>query len=139
MIGPGYWTLATCIAGAEWAIGYILMVFLAQITGDWRLFNYVILAIGVPAFILNWTQSESARWLAVSGKIDEATKIFKKIGRSNARDVENLVIYHKGEDKNDYEDAWYHIFTNRKVRFRVVFLSLVFALQNFVYKMGRKN
>ena len=44
---------------------------------------------------MNWTQTESARWLAVNGKIEEATEIFKKIGRGNGRDVSDLVIYHK--------------------------------------------
>nr|XP_036293308.1 solute carrier family 22 member 11-like [Pipistrellus kuhlii] len=72
--------------------GQALLGGLAYFLRDWRMLQ---LSISVPcfAFFLSiWWTSESARWLIISGKLDKALKIMRRVAHINGKkDVEETL------------------------------------------------
>ncbi|XP_036119738.1 solute carrier family 22 member 12-like [Molossus molossus] len=74
--------------------GQVLLAGLAYVFRDWRMLQ---LSISVPYFaffLFQWWSLESARWLIVSGKLEKALEVLKKVAHINGKkDVEeNLHI-----------------------------------------------
>ncbi len=72
--------------------GTLLSPWLAVWVGTWKLF---LLIISVPTFLiplLYFVICESAQWLMLKGRIDEAVKIFRKIAKINSKSLEESYI-----------------------------------------------
>ncbi|XP_006085374.1 solute carrier family 22 member 10-like [Myotis lucifugus] len=72
--------------------GQIVLPGLAYVFRDWRMLQ---LSISVPYFVFFlslWWTSESVRWLIVSGKLEKALKVMKKVAHTNGKkDVEETL------------------------------------------------
>lgn len=73
-------------------IGEIFFGFLAMYVHDFRLLLRIFYAPGLFLFIYFWLVPESIRWLLVTGRVDKAIKILKRIARVNKRHLSNKSI-----------------------------------------------
>uniref|UniRef100_A0A8C3XQT4 Major facilitator superfamily (MFS) profile domain-containing protein n=1 Tax=Chelydra serpentina TaxID=8475 RepID=A0A8C3XQT4_CHESE len=76
------------VTGYSYSIGQFILAGLAYVIPDWR---WLQLAVSVPYFIFffyGWWFTESARWLATAGKLNQALKELQKVARINGRKEE---------------------------------------------------
>ncbi|KAJ1105739.1 hypothetical protein NDU88_003144 [Pleurodeles waltl] len=69
-------------------LGQLLLAGLAYTIRDWR---WLQLAVSLPFFIFflySWWYAESARWLIMSGKSEQAVKELRKVARINGKSDE---------------------------------------------------
>uniref|UniRef100_UPI00358F4171 solute carrier family 22 member 6-B-like isoform X2 n=1 Tax=Myxine glutinosa TaxID=7769 RepID=UPI00358F4171 len=93
--------LYSLASGCAYTTGQIILAGFAYAIRDWR---YLQLAVSAPFFLIvfiGMLHAESARWLILKGRYDDALKCFKRVARINGkRDVLNLEIL-KMELEND--------------------------------------
>ncbi|XP_041839017.1 solute carrier family 22 member 7a [Melanotaenia boesemani] len=80
-------TFTGTVMSLSWSMGNMLLALLAYFIRDWR---HLMLAVTVPcvvAIITWWWLPESARWLLVSGRIEEAKKYLVQCATMNGRDA----------------------------------------------------
>ncbi|XP_062820911.1 solute carrier family 22 member 6-A-like isoform X2 [Anolis carolinensis] len=78
-------TVAGTVVGYSATFGQILLPGLAYALPDWR---WLQLAASMPFFaffLYSWWFAESARWLVLSGKLDEAVRVLKKVAQFNGK------------------------------------------------------
>ncbi|CAM4577933.1 unnamed protein product [Lepidochelys olivacea] len=76
------------VTGYSYSIGQFILAGLAYVIPDWR---WLQLAVSVPYFIFffyGWWFTESARWLATAGKLNQALKELQKVAQINGRKEE---------------------------------------------------
>jgi hypothetical protein len=80
------------VYGITHSLATLLSPWLAVWVGTWKLF---LLTISVPTFLiplLYVVVCESAQWMVLKGRVDEAVKIFRKIAKINKKSLdENFV------------------------------------------------
>jgi hypothetical protein len=75
---------------------------LAVWVGTWKLF---LLTISIPTILISLSYfivCESAQWMMLKGRVDEAVKIFRKIAKINKNPLEESYIR---EFKNNYDPS----------------------------------
>ncbi|KAG5284904.1 hypothetical protein AALO_G00031790 [Alosa alosa] len=78
--------------GYSYTIGQLVLALLAYYIRDWR---WLTLAVSIPFyffFIYSWWFLESARWLVLNGKSEQAVKNLQAVGRINGRRAEGEKI-----------------------------------------------
>ncbi|XP_067400547.1 solute carrier family 22 member 6-B-like [Emydura macquarii macquarii] len=76
------------VTGFSYSIGQFILAGVAYAIPDWR---WLQLAVSVPYFIFffyGWWFTESARWLAMAGKLNQALQELQKVARINGRKEE---------------------------------------------------
>ncbi|KAJ8348327.1 hypothetical protein SKAU_G00269160 [Synaphobranchus kaupii] len=74
--------------GYCYTVGQLILAGLAYYIRDWR---WLTLTVSIPfyiAFLYSWWFLESARWLVLNGKSDEAVKNLRSVARINGRRAE---------------------------------------------------
>jgi OCT family organic cation transporter-like MFS transporter 4/5 len=80
------------VYGITHSLATLLSPWLAVWVGTWKLF---LLTISVPTFLiplLYFIVFESAQWMVLKGRVDEAVKIFRKISKINSKSLEENYI-----------------------------------------------
>uniref|UniRef100_A0A8D2J4I0 Major facilitator superfamily (MFS) profile domain-containing protein n=1 Tax=Varanus komodoensis TaxID=61221 RepID=A0A8D2J4I0_VARKO len=81
-------TVAGTVVGYCATFGQILLPGLAYALPDWRWLQF---AASIPFFVFfmySWWFAESARWLVLSGKIEQAVEVLKKVAQINGKKEE---------------------------------------------------
>ncbi|XP_020633129.3 solute carrier family 22 member 6-A [Pogona vitticeps] len=75
----GTWT------GFAYTLGQLLLAGLAYLVPEWRQLQLVVSAPYFLFFAYSWWFAESARWLVMAGKPDQAVKALKRVARMNGK------------------------------------------------------
>lgn len=78
--------------GLAHPVGEIIFGFLASYCHDFRLLLRIFYTPGLFLFVYFWLVPESIRWLLVTGRVDRAIKILKRIARVNKKHLSNKSI-----------------------------------------------
>ncbi|XP_051802458.1 solute carrier family 22 member 7a [Acanthochromis polyacanthus] len=78
-------TFTGTIMSLSWSVGNMLLALLAYFVRDWRHLTLVVTAPCIAAIISWWWLPESARWLLVNGKTEEAKKYLVQCAKMNGR------------------------------------------------------
>uniref|UniRef100_A0AAQ5XHV8 Solute carrier family 22 member 6 n=2 Tax=Amphiprion ocellaris TaxID=80972 RepID=A0AAQ5XHV8_AMPOC len=78
-------TFTGTIMSLSWSMGNMLLALLAYFVRDWRHLTLVVTAPCIAAIISWWWLPESARWLLVNGKTEEAKKYLVQCAKMNGR------------------------------------------------------
>uniref|UniRef100_A0A8C9TQV0 Solute carrier family 22 member 6 n=1 Tax=Scleropages formosus TaxID=113540 RepID=A0A8C9TQV0_SCLFO len=85
-------TMTVATTGYCYTMGQLLLSGVAYLLRDWR---WLTLAVSLPfyiCFLYSWWFQESARWLVLSGKSDQAVKCVKTVARINGCKAEGEKI-----------------------------------------------
>ncbi|XP_066510419.1 solute carrier family 22 member 7-like [Hoplias malabaricus] len=80
-------TLTGTIMSLGWSVGNMLLALLAYLLRDWRHLMLAVTAPCLAAITTWWWVPESARWLLVNGRVEEAHRILQQCARINGRTV----------------------------------------------------
>uniref|UniRef100_A0AAF5I300 Major facilitator superfamily (MFS) profile domain-containing protein n=3 Tax=Strongyloides stercoralis TaxID=6248 RepID=A0AAF5I300_STRER len=85
--GTKYRSIVGCIQHVPWAIGYILLTFLAFLTRSWIIIHYISTLILFISTLFIFFIPESPRWLMVIGKANNAEEIIRKASKINKKSL----------------------------------------------------
>uniref|UniRef100_A0A4X2K8D3 Major facilitator superfamily (MFS) profile domain-containing protein n=1 Tax=Vombatus ursinus TaxID=29139 RepID=A0A4X2K8D3_VOMUR len=107
MVGSGTltqeWTtnqhrpMVTVIFTLCFSMGHLFLGFVAYGIQEWRKFQLVMSAPFFAFFLASWWLPESARWLIVQNRYDEALKVLTKVAKINGVKETTLTIEVRGE------------------------------------------
>uniref|UniRef100_A0A8C6X7H6 Major facilitator superfamily (MFS) profile domain-containing protein n=1 Tax=Naja naja TaxID=35670 RepID=A0A8C6X7H6_NAJNA len=78
-------TIAGTLVGYSATFGQIILPGLAYALPDWRQLQFTASMPFFIFFIYSWWFAESARWLVLSGKADQAVDVLKKVAQLNGK------------------------------------------------------
>ncbi|XP_048371503.1 solute carrier family 22 member 6-A-like isoform X1 [Sphaerodactylus townsendi] len=81
-------TVAGTVVGYSATIGQIILPGLAYALPDWRWLQFAASMPFFAFFIYSWWFAESARWLVLSGKPEQAVEVLKKVAEINGKKEE---------------------------------------------------
>lgn len=84
--------MAITLIGLAHPVGEIIFGFLASYCHDFRLLLRIFYTPGLFLFVYFWLVPESIRWLLVTGRVDRAIKILKRIARVNKKHLSSKSI-----------------------------------------------
>ncbi|XP_062909312.1 organic cation/carnitine transporter 2-like [Mobula hypostoma] len=103
-----YSTLGVCIS---YALGYMLLPFIAYFLRNWRILLLALSLIGLTYIPLWWLIPESPRWLLVKGRVKEAEEILQYIAKKNGVTLPELLLDEpKLEDMRTRQAQSYTVF-----------------------------
>ncbi|GAB6033586.1 hypothetical protein CHUAL_013589 [Chamberlinius hualienensis] len=82
-VGPSKRVFAGVVCQYFFAMGYILIAVAAYFIRSWRPLTIILSVPGLVVIVLYWLVPESARWLFVNNRKEEAIKIINDIAISN--------------------------------------------------------
>uniref|UniRef100_A0A0N5BH46 MFS domain-containing protein n=1 Tax=Strongyloides papillosus TaxID=174720 RepID=A0A0N5BH46_STREA len=123
--GVKYRAIVGCLLQIPWALGYILLTFMAYISRSWIFIQYFTTLLSAISILFIYFIPESPRWLMVIGKVYNAELIIRKASKINKKSLPSdlELVTHKG--KNPL------ISKNKKLNF----LKLL-MLSNMAWKNG---
>ncbi|XP_022084095.1 organic cation transporter protein-like [Acanthaster planci] len=92
IVGPQKRVLVGTLHSIAFALGFLLLSFVAFFVREWRHLQLAISLPYIPGFLLILIFPESPRWLISKGKFSEAKKIIRKIAKVNGTTVSEDVI-----------------------------------------------
>ncbi|XP_020633135.3 solute carrier family 22 member 6-A isoform X1 [Pogona vitticeps] len=78
-------TVAGTVVGYSATLGQIILPGLAYALPDWRWLQFAASMPFFAFFIYSWWFAESARWLVLSGKVEKAVEVLKKVAQFNGK------------------------------------------------------
>ncbi|XP_061462704.1 solute carrier family 22 member 6-A-like [Rhineura floridana] len=81
-------TIAGTVVGYSATMGQIILPGLAYALPDWRWLQFTASMPFLAFFMYSWWFAESARWLILSGKLEQAVKVLKRVAQINGKDGE---------------------------------------------------
>ncbi|XP_034043545.1 solute carrier family 22 member 7a [Thalassophryne amazonica] len=115
-------TFTGTIMSLSWSIGNMLLALLAYLIRDWRKLMLVVTAPCGAAIVSWWWLPESARWLLVNGRTEEAKRFLVQCARMNGKnehtcklepEVLEAVMVAEVADKNH---SYLDLFRTRQLR-----------------------
>lgn len=79
LVGPKYRVVAGATISTMFAIGQVILGFIAWGVPQWRTLTQVLYAPQLLVVSYFWILSESVRWLMSKGRYEEAENILKKV------------------------------------------------------------
>ena len=70
---------------------------------------------------------ESPSWLIVMGKRDEARKIFKKVGRINGHQFDDIFAEIDDSEKEENKPGLSHLFQNKNIRKNTLAVLIIWS------------
>ncbi|ODM94683.1 Organic cation transporter 1 [Orchesella cincta] len=153
--GPTYRTLVANLSIAIfYTLGTILLPFLAQLIGNWRIYALVISLPMLLALLALFFVPESARWLLSKGRAKEATKILRSFAKVNRRKVDEQIfvefevlnetqeatkLFSELEASAEEEPSLFVAFKTPRLRRTFILLTLIWALIALVYDGHSRN
>ncbi|KAM8939226.1 solute carrier family 22 member 6-A-like [Pelodytes ibericus] len=85
-------TIAGTLAGYNYTFGQLLLAGIAYGIRDWRWLQLCVSAPFIIFFLYSWWFPESARWLVLSGRPEQAVKEIKRVAKFNGKREEGEKI-----------------------------------------------
>ncbi|KAM9333814.1 solute carrier family 22 member 6 [Pholidichthys leucotaenia] len=139
---PTRWrTVVGTLTGYCYTVGQLILVGLAYFIRDWR---WLTLAVSLPFYIFflySWWFHESARWLALKNKSDQAIQTLQSIANFNGRHEEGKQIDTKVLEESMKKElsctqssySVFDLFRTPKIRIMTGCLSAVWLSTSFAY------
>ncbi|XP_010225647.1 PREDICTED: solute carrier family 22 member 6-A-like [Tinamus guttatus] len=91
-IPTAYRAITVAMTGFTYTLGQILLAGVAYAVPHWR---WLQLSVSAPFFfflLYSWWLAESARWLVLSGRAEQAVKVLRRVARINGKEEEGEKI-----------------------------------------------
>lgn len=122
MVGPKDRMIAGTVFQIFFSTGFMLTALIAYLVSDWRHLQIALTIPGVVFFCYWWFVPESARWLILNNKVDEAKKVIQKAAKVNKVNIPNeqldslLRTDSKSVDPNEKRATVLDIFRHSNLR-----------------------
>ena len=73
---------------------------------------------------------ESPSWLIVMGKRDEAKQIFKKVGRINGHQFDDIFTEIDDSEKEETKPGLSHLFQNKNIRKNTIAVLIIWLVKH---------
>lgn len=87
LVGPKYRVVAGATTSTLFAVGQVLLGFIAWGVPHWRTLTQVLYAPQLLVVAYFWILSESVRWLMSKGRYEESETILKKVAKTNRKEL----------------------------------------------------
>ncbi|VVC91056.1 unnamed protein product [Leptidea sinapis] len=87
LVGPKYRVIAGATISSMFALGQVILGFIAWGVPSWRSLTQVVYAPQLLVISYFWILSESVRWLMSKSKYEEAEKILIKVAKTNKKEL----------------------------------------------------
>ncbi|XP_030828756.1 solute carrier family 22 member 3 [Strongylocentrotus purpuratus] len=87
LVGPSKRAIAGTVIWVHFAVGYMALSLLAFYVRNWRHLQLVVSLLPTILLIIYVRTPESPRWLLSKGRIREATKVMRKLGKINGAEI----------------------------------------------------
>lgn len=87
LVGPKYRVAAGATISTMFAVGQVILGFIAWGVQPWRTLTQVLYAPQLLVVCYFWILSESVRWLLSKGRYEESEQILKKVAKSNNKEL----------------------------------------------------
>ncbi|CAH2047621.1 unnamed protein product, partial [Iphiclides podalirius] len=87
LVGPKYRVIAGATISTMFALGQVILGFIAWGVPNWRTLTQVLYAPQLLVVSYFWILSESVRWLMSKGRYEEAEAILKKVAKTNNKEL----------------------------------------------------
>jgi MFS family permease len=87
LVGPKYRVVAGATISTMFALGQVILGFIAWGVPQWRTLTQVLYAPQLLVVSYFWILSESVRWLMSKGRYEESETILKKVAKMNRKEL----------------------------------------------------
>lgn len=87
LVGPKYRVVAGATISTLFALGQVVLGFIAWGVPSWRPLTQVLYAPQLLVVAYFWILSESVRWLMSKGRYEESEKILQKVAKANKKEL----------------------------------------------------
>ncbi|KAM6169899.1 solute carrier family 22 member 13-like [Rhynchocyon petersi] len=132
-VGPSRRTQAVVWTQCAFAIGQMVLAGLAYGVRNWRLFQ---IAGTTPVFLLvfyAWALPESAQWLLIRGKVEEAKQLIQKAASVNKRNLSPELLNQLAPEKTAHSGNALDLFRQPQLRKMTLILFSVWFVDSLVY------
>lgn len=91
-VSSKYRALGTTLICTSFPLGEMLMGLVAMYIHDFRIFLRILYVPGLFVFLYFWIVPESVRWLLITGRVDRAVKILKRVASTNRKTLSEKSI-----------------------------------------------
>lgn len=91
-VSAKYRALGTTLICTSFPLGEMLLGVIASQVHDFRMLLRVLYVPGLLVFFYFWLVPESVRWMLITGRVDRAIKILKRIARINNKTLSDKSI-----------------------------------------------
>lgn len=145
MMGPGKRTFAGIVIEYFFAIGQLILVFIAYFVRDWRTLSWIVIILTLPFLSYFFLLPESPRWLLSKNKNDKAFSVLNTVAKTNKRVLsqdswEKLIQEEKYSSGKKEQENLMDVFKSRKLCIICSILFLNWIINNFIfYGVGLKS
>ncbi|XP_038611826.1 uncharacterized protein LOC119936336 isoform X2 [Tachyglossus aculeatus] len=132
-VGPSRRTLAIVISHCFFALGQMVLAGLAYGVRNWRLLQLASASPIVLLFFYVWVLPESARWLLVQGRVDEARELLQKAAACNHRTIPLELLHQLQNETKSLQANVLDLFRHRHLRKVTLILLAVWFVDSLVY------
>lgn len=86
-MGPKYRVIAGATISTLFAVGQVILGFIAWGMPEWRSLTQILYAPQLLVVSYFWILSESVRWLMSKGRYEESEEILKKVAKRNKKEL----------------------------------------------------
>merc|ERR1712127_191982 len=132
--GKTYWGPLTVAASSSFAIGVTLLAIIAKYLTNWRVLTLAVSLPNLYLVLLFRAMPESPRWLYSVGKIEEAEKILKILGKKNGKPLTELnKVRLKRQNSVTEDQSVCSVFSQKFLFIRLITKMWIWFANSLVY------
>ncbi|KAM3820902.1 solute carrier family 22 member 13-like [Vipera latastei] len=132
-VGVAYRPHTLIVSHVTFALGQMILAGLAYGLQDWRLLQIAGSAPILLCFFYIWVLPESARWLAMKGKIEEAKKLLQKVASVNKRAIPPKLLEQLIPEKKSNSSTLLDLIRNPQLAKVTLIISLIWFVNSLAY------
>ncbi|XP_004708741.1 solute carrier family 22 member 13 [Echinops telfairi] len=132
-VGPSRRTQAVVLAHCTFSLGQMALAGLAYGVRHWRLFQIAGTAPTLLLFFYIWVLPESARWLLIKGRTEEAKQLIQKAAAVNKRKLSPELLNQLVLEKTGPSGNALDLFRHPQLRRMTLILFCVWFVDSLVY------
>ncbi|XP_005383792.1 PREDICTED: solute carrier family 22 member 13 isoform X2 [Chinchilla lanigera] len=132
-VGPSWRTPAVVLCMATFALGQMVLAGLAYGVRKWRLLQIFSTVPILLLFFYFWAVPESARWLLIQGRVEEATQLVQKAALVNKKKLTTELLNQMAPEEKDPSGNAFDLFRHPHLRKVTLILSCVWFVNSLVY------
>ncbi|XP_037004271.2 solute carrier family 22 member 13 isoform X1 [Artibeus jamaicensis] len=132
-VGPSRRTQAMVLCLCGFSIGQMVLSGLAYGIRNWRLFQIASTAPVLLLFFYFWVLPESARWLLIQGRLEEAKRVIQKAASVNGRKLSPELLNQLGLEKTGPSGNALDLFRHPQLRKVTLILFFIWFVDSLGY------